>query len=251
MNAPLTTRIDGDVLEIQLDDGKANVLGTPMLTALAQALDASRDAGAVLLFGREKTFCGGLDLNEVLGLSPESLARFLDLFHATFRALFTLERPLVIAARGGAVAGGAILLCCGDVRLGARDQGLCGVNESRLGLVFPASALEIVRFALNPAQASRALVLGELFDKEQALTMGFFHDLHAAEHLMDVARARARDAAQVSPTAAGMIKAELRREGLRRMDEQHAGLRDAFAAAWTGSDAQARLRQALASLKKR
>jgi enoyl-CoA hydratase len=247
----LTTSIDGNVLRIQLDDGKANVLGSKMLAAIRGALEVGKDADAVLISGREKVFSGGLDLKEVAPLSGQAFFEFLDGFHATFRALFAFERPLVVCCKGSAVAGGAILLCTGDVRLGSRDAAMIGAVEVRLGVSFPSSALEVVRAALTQAAAPRALALGELFDKERALAAGFFHELHELAAIDAVANERAHDVAKASSRAVAATKRTLRKDALARMDADKDSSHRAFVEAWTGTDAQARLAAILAQMQKR
>lgn len=247
----LTTTQDGNVLRIALDDGKANVLGTKMLEALHRAIELGRDADAVLMTGREKIFSGGLDLAEVAPLQKAELQVFLERFHQTFRALFAFERPLVIAARGGAVAGGAILLCTGDVRLSSRDKGVIGVNEARLGVPFPVSAFEIVFHALGPNEANRAMVVGELANKEDALRRGFVHELAEPDALQALAETRVKDAAKTSRHAVAAIKQQLRRDALARMDREKDASLKSFAEAWTNEESRARLRAIIADMQKK
>lgn len=183
-------------------------------------------------------------------MSKDALLGFLELFHNTFRTLFAFDRPLITAATGSAVAGGAILLCTGDVRLAARDQGLVGVNEVRLGVPFPASAHEILHNALGQRAAQRPMITGELYSKEQALTIGFIHELHAPEAFDAAANERLADVATVSSKAAAAVKTELRRGALERMDRNGAASQHTFAEAWTGPEAQARLDRIVAAMKK-
>jgi enoyl-CoA hydratase len=250
MGNHLTIQRDGNVAHITLDDGRANALGSHMMQAILDAVNSVADADAVLLTGREKVFCGGLDLAEAVPLPLDGIRRFMGLFHDTFRALLALERPLVVAAQGGAVAGGAVLLCCGDVRLGARDKGLVGVNEVQLGIPFPTTALEAVRSALASPQASQALLEGTLFTKEQALTLGYFHALHEPADLLARAQERVRQLAQLPASATGPVKRALRQEHLERVDRHGHATTEHFAQVWTGAAAQARLNQVLSRLKK-
>jgi enoyl-CoA hydratase len=247
----LKTTVDGNVLRIQLDDGKANVLGTAMLRALLDATKLAEGADAVLLTGRDNVFCGGLDLNEVTSLDGNALGQFLDLFHETFNALYALPRPLVVAVKGSAVAGGAIILAAGDMRLGARDKGIVGTTESRLGLPFPIAALEILRLAINPVDLPRVMVLGELFSKDNAKNVGFFHEVHETEALLSRAEECVKDAAKVSRQAAAQIKHALRKEGFSRIAVDKDESQASFVASWNGSDGQARVQAVMAAMKRR
>jgi enoyl-CoA hydratase len=250
MNHPVRIQHDGNVAVVHLDDGRGNALGTPTLRALCQAADSVRDADAVLLLGRPRVFCGGLDLHEAVPLSREKMLEFIGTFHQTFRRLFALERPLIVGAAGSAVAGGAILLATGDVRLGTRDGGWIGVNEVRLGIPFPSSAFEIVRCALSHPHANRALLLGELVNKETALAQGWLHELVEPTALFERAHAVARNAALAPRSATTEVKRALRAEYVARIDAHKDTSHRAFVDAWTSTEAQARLNRVLETLNK-
>ena len=55
--------LEGSVARLHFDDGKANVVSPTSLPALNAALDrAEKEAGAVVLLGRDGRFSGGFDL---------------------------------------------------------------------------------------------------------------------------------------------------------------------------------------------
>ncbi|MEO5726404.1 MAG: enoyl-CoA hydratase/isomerase family protein [Byssovorax sp.] len=245
--APVTLRRDGDVARIELDDGRGNALGRATLAALGDAVAEASSADAVLLVGRKRIFCGGLDLDEVLPLPREELLEFLDVLYRTRRALFALPRPLVVAVAGSAIGAGAALLCCGDARLGARDAGLVGFPEVGLGVPLPSSGLQICKATFSQEVTARVLLFGESFGRDEALAMGFFHRLVEPGSLLEDAERTARAAAGIS-TASRSIKSALRREALQRMDEERAESHEAFADAWTSPAAQARIAAVLKSL---
>ncbi len=247
---PIAIHRDGSAAHLVMDDGRANALGTGMMEAMLKALDDVRDANAVLLTGRAKVFCGGLDLAEVVPKDLPTLRTFLELFHRTFRALIAFERPLVVAVSGSAVAGGAVLLCCGDVRLGAKDSGVTGVNEARLGIPFPVSALEAVRCALAPAQAHEALLEGRLYAKEDARALGFYQALVPAEELQARAQERWKDLATLPHQATAPTKRALRAEHLLRVDSDGGATTEVFAQAWSSPVAQQRLNDVLGKLRR-
>ena len=221
------------------------------MRALKAAAEEAQSADAVLITGRPKVFCGGLDLVEVIPKTRDQLLEFLEHFHDGCRALFAIPRPVVTSVRGGAIAGGAILLAMGDVRLSAMDSALIGVNESRIGIPFPSSALEPLRAALPPHELSRAVLAGELLSKDQAQQRGWTHELVEAEQLEARADAVAKDLATIPSFATANIKGPLRKEFLKRMDEDKTESHRVFADAWTGAEAQARLAKILESLKRK
>ena len=73
----LHTTMDGRVLRVRLDDGKANTIEARWVAELAAALDAAEQgAGSVLLEGRAGRFCAGLDLKVLPTLGRDALIDF-------------------------------------------------------------------------------------------------------------------------------------------------------------------------------
>lgn len=246
-NVRVTTQ--GNVAQVVLDDRRGNALNRASLQALVGAIDEAGRADAVLLTGRPTIFCGGLDLEEIADLPPAPLREFLDLLYTTRRALFALERPLVVAVAGSAIGAGAALLCCGDLRLGAQDQGRVGLTEAALGVPLEITGLIIAQGVLGP-RANEALMFGETFTRTQACDLGFFLRLTEPDALLPAAAAEAQRAARVS-RAAGLIKRDLRRSALRWMEQERAANHATFVAEWTGAAAQARIQAARQRLREK
>ena len=220
MTAPLTLHADGDLAVLHLDDGRGNALGSAMLDALRGALSAARGAHALLLCGRAKVFSGGLDLAEVVPLDRAGMLAFLERFDATFRDLLAFDRPIVMAVAGSAIAGGAVLLACGDDRIGADDSGRIGANEVRLGIPFPATAREALLAGLGPVWGAHAMLTGDIVGKTEALRRGWLHALVAPERVLDTATARARELAGAPAAATSHVKRALRHVHLERIDRE-------------------------------
>ena len=83
-------RID-DIAFVKMDDGKANAMNAKFLTALMDALEATRSARAVVLSGRSSFFCGGLDLKTLPTLAPAEFQSTINTFERTIRMV--LEYP--------------------------------------------------------------------------------------------------------------------------------------------------------------
>lgn len=251
MTGPLHIERKGNLAVVRMDDGKANALGTPMLLALERAADDVKDADAVALLGRPKVFCGGLDLAEVVPLETAPLQQFLGVFHRAMMAWLALPRPVVAGVSGSAVAGGYVLMMAADTRVSADDSGVVGANEVRLGIPFPSVALELIRCGLDPTQAHRALLFGDLLPKRTAHGRGWFHDLVATDLLEEHTLKTAAEVAAYAGPAAAAVKAELRREFVQRAEADRDRTLEMFVRAWRGPLAQERLRAVLAGLASR
>jgi enoyl-CoA hydratase len=76
---------------------------------------------------------------------------------------------------------GGILLCCGDVRIGADGPFKIGLNEVGIGMPVPAFAVEICRDRLSPRAFTRAIQLARIHDPAEALEAGFLDEVVAAD----------------------------------------------------------------------
>src|SRR5581483_10243615 len=139
----------GVVTILRMARGKGNALNVEMLEALITALDrAKRSAArAVIITGQGNIFGAGVDLPALVEGGPAYVRRLVPLLQRGFERVATCPKPLVAAVNGHAIAGGAIIMLACDQRLLARGTAQIGLTEVRVGVVFPAWALEIARFA--------------------------------------------------------------------------------------------------------
>lgn len=189
--------LDGDVAVLRLDDGKANALGPPMIEALNAALDrAAKEAGAVLMVGREGRFSAGFDL----GVMQQGAEAGRALVTSGAKLAVRIARhptPVVLAATGHALAMGAVLLAAADLRLGAAGNFKIGFNEVAIGMITPIFLLEFARERLSKRHLYRATVLAEIYAPEDAVDAGFLDRLVAPEDLVTTAMEEARRLAQL------------------------------------------------------
>jgi enoyl-CoA hydratase len=246
----ITVSFDGPVATLTLDDGKGNALGTKMLHGLERALGEAERAQVVILRGREKVFCGGLDLPELQPFSRSAAGEFFELFDRVHERLLAYPRPIITCCRGSAIAGGAILLCAGDVRL-ATPGGKVGITESTLGFSFPLPALELVRVALGDERLTEAATLGRLYEGADRLRIGFVTEVAEAESIDARAREIAAGYAKTDVHAVAYIRHQLRRPALERVRQFGAQDRVAFLDRWFSSPAQAAVQAVVARLSAR
>ena len=194
---PLQYTLDGAVAVIRMDDGKANALSHIMLDALHGALDRAQEdsAGAVALIGRPGRFSAGFDLSVMKagGDGPrEMLSSGVDLF----LRIYEFPRPVVAACTGHAIAAGAIILMSSDLRIGTVGEFKIGMPELTIGMPLPFFATELMRDRLSKRHVARA-TLGQMYDPETAVDVGFLDETVDGEDVLDVAVAQARVAGGV------------------------------------------------------
>jgi enoyl-CoA hydratase len=234
---------------VHLTCGKANALNARTLAAIERALDEATggSARALVLTGYERFFSAGLDLVTLYGLERDTMDGFMAWFDAVMLRVFAFPRPVVAAIGGHAVAGGGILALACDARLMGARAGRFGLNEIRLGVPFPASALEIVRHAVPPGSVEEVLYGGELFDAGAALGRGLVTEVVEG----DVVEAACRVAGQLAAAPAGAfetIKAGLKGPAVERARAALGPLRRAFVDAWYAPEARRLIGEARARL---
>ena len=154
-----------DVAILRLAAGKANAMSQEFLARLNQLLDrlAASPARAAVMIGTGKSFSAGLDLPSLIALSREAMRAFIVEFEATMLRVFRLERPLVAAVNGHAIAGGCVLALQADARIAAAGGAKIGLNETSLGIGLPAVVLETLRCQVPPASLVPIALEGRLF----------------------------------------------------------------------------------------
>lgn len=193
--------------EIVLEGPAKNALGTPLMVALAEKLEAAGDS-PVLLTGSGDAFSAGLDLKEIVGLDAPAMLAFLRQLGRVVELLFNHPAPTVAVVNGHAIAGGCILAASCDHRVGTTNtKALIGLNEVALGLRFPPGLLQILRYRVNRLDA---VILGSALHSPQgALALGLLDEL--ADDPMAVGRERLR-ALSANPRATyAAAKRDLRR----------------------------------------
>ena len=221
--SPMIHREDnGAIAVLRLDHGKVSALDLELLEELEAVLAEveGSDRAALVLTGTGSTFSAGVDLFRVLDGGEAYVARFVPALSRALAALFTFPRPTVAAINGHAIAGGCILACACDVKVMATGRGRIGVPELRVGVPFPAAALEVLRFAVPRQHLPAMTYTGRTFLPEEALDHGLVDELAAPEQLRDRALAAARGLTTIPPETFGLTKRQLRGPALERMKAQ-------------------------------
>src|SRR6185295_5969986 len=119
--------------------GKASALDLELLVALESALRGEEQSKerALVLTGTGAIFCAGVDLKRIAQGKRQYIEAFLPALERAFERLFFLEKPVVAAINGHAIAGGAVLALACDHRILARGKGMVGTPELKVGVPFP------------------------------------------------------------------------------------------------------------------
>ncbi|MEY4375669.1 MAG: hypothetical protein RJB26_219 [Pseudomonadota bacterium] len=188
---------------------KRNALTASMYAALADAFvaaDADEQVRAVVLAGTDQAFTGGNDLADFLNQPPSGMDAPVFRF---MRALSHCRKPVVAAVCGPAVGIGTTLLLHCDFVYVASDAKL-STPFVKLGLVPEYASSLLMPARLGHVRAAEWLLLGEVFNGEQAVAQGLANRALPATEVLNAAKATAAKLAALPPGAVQAGKALMR-----------------------------------------
>ena len=208
----------GPVSVLRMEHGKVNALDVELFEALDRELSAveASDSRAVVLTGSGKAFSAGVDLFRILNGGEDYLHRFLPLLSSGLERLFLFPKPVVAAINGHALAGGCIIACACDYRVMARGPATIGVTELRVGVPFPATPLEILRFAAAPHTIQETIYSGRPYSPEEGLVRGLIDEITEPEGLLERACEVAAGYGEIPAESFRITKHQLRRPVMER-----------------------------------
>lgn len=177
---------------IKLARAPVNALNGELIRELLVAIDAARDARAIVIAGQPGLFSAGLDVPGMLMMDREGVAlMFTDLWRVQ-RAVATSPVPIVFAITGHCPAGGTVLAINGDYRVMAQGEFRLGLNEVQVGL-FPGPPIHEAFKRLVGGHTAQLLTRGALIDPATALRMGLVDELCEVSQVLARAIAVARE----------------------------------------------------------
>jgi len=228
-------KINDGIAVLTMSHGKANALDIEFCNGLAKQLSqlAGSDAKAVVLTGPGRIFSAGVDLRRLSDGGPDYIRQFLPALHRLYEAAFFHPKPVIAAINGHAIAGGAVLACCADRRVMARNSGRIGVTEILVGVPFPALAFEIVRLAVPPRYLPEFSLTGATYETDAALQRGWIDEVAEPGELLEDAIAVAQELAILSPAAFAQTKKQIRQPVSERLERSGEATDKAVTEIWT------------------
>jgi enoyl-CoA hydratase len=204
----IKTEQQGPVGIVTLDRPEAlNALNTPLLDALAEALEAwDRDNAVrvIIITGSQKAFAAGADIKE---MAPKSFAEMTreNLYGRQFDRIARVKKPLIAAVSGFALGGGCELALACDFVIAA-DSARFGQPEITLGIMPGLGGSQRLARAVGKAKAMDLCLTGRMMDATEALACGLAARVVPAAELMAEALKVAEKIAAQSMPAAAMVK---------------------------------------------
>lgn len=205
MSNPETPKFE--TLDLNVEDGIAtltlyreerlNAFTWLMLDEFVAALDwtdGSAEVRAVVVTGRGRAFCAGLDLDEAaVGVDraePFDMDQHPDGGGILSRRIFDSTRPIIAAINGPAVGIGITMTLPMDARLAAEGAEI-GFVFAKRGLVPEAASSFFLPRIVGISRACEWIFTGRIFRAEEALDAGLVRSIHPPERLAEEARSLA------------------------------------------------------------
>jgi enoyl-CoA hydratase len=244
--------VDDGLATLRLSREHGNAINGDLATDLAAACREAgerADVRGVLLAASGKLFCPGLDLQELIELDRDGLVEFIGRFRDAVLALYALERPVVAAIHGHAVAGGCVLALCADRRL-LRQGARIGLAEVRVGLPFPYEVATVMREGLPATSLEEIALYGRDYEGADAVAAGLVHEVLPGPEFETACRERLADLASRDTHALGLTKRYLRGPAIERICREDPRRTAEFVDAWFRPATQDRIRAVVERLRR-
>ena len=182
----MNTSVENDAVYVTKQDGvatlwlnrpaKRNAITNEMWRAIGDQVNGLRgdpEVRLLVLRGVGDHFCAGADIH---GLAKMSLREYHEANQYADQSLATFPMPTVAFITGSCIGGGAELASCCDLRIAATGSKY-GITPARLGIIYPAYALERVTRLIGPSATKQLLFTGDIVADHEALRIGLINEL--------------------------------------------------------------------------
>jgi enoyl-CoA hydratase/carnithine racemase len=166
--------VEAAIGTIRLDRPKMNAINGQLRSELHEVAVEARDRDdvrAVVLYGGERVFAAGADINEMEQLSYADMVGWGTQLQEALKVIAKLPKPVVAAVSGYALGGGFELALSADFRvLGEKAQ--VGVPEILLGVIPGGGGTQRLTRLVGPAKAKDLIFTGRFVKADEALALG-------------------------------------------------------------------------------
>ncbi|MGH3200158.1 MAG: enoyl-CoA hydratase/isomerase family protein [Streptosporangiaceae bacterium] len=159
---------------IRLDRPPVNALNdqlTGELAVAARSAASSDEVRAVIIYGGEKCFAAGADINDMAGASYAAMATRAGGLQEAMGLVAGIPKPVVAAITGYALGGGLELALAADFRVAGEGARL-GQPEILLGVIPGAGGTQRLPRLVGPARAKDIVFSGRMVKAAEAHAIG-------------------------------------------------------------------------------
>lgn len=190
MGSFVRLEVGDGIATIRLDRPPMNALNTQVqeeIRAAAFEVSERRDVSAVILFGGDKVFAAGADVDEMATMPYTDMVDRAGALQSAFTAVARIPKPVVAAITGYALGGGCELALCADFRV-CGDNAKLGQPEILLGVIPGAGGTQRLPRLVGPAKAKDIIFTGRFVDAREALAIGLVDRVVPADDVLSTSR---------------------------------------------------------------
>lgn len=185
---------------------KLNALNTNFVEEIYDHLfDVEKKANVLVIFGTEKAFAAGVDINEIDSLTFEKalIKEFIDY---KWERILNVKIPVISGVEKYALGGGFELALASDIII-ANENAKFGFPEVNLGLMPGFGGTQLLTRIVGSKKASELIMSGDFIDAKEALQLNIVSKvLSSSADLKREALNLAKKIAEKSPTSLRLIK---------------------------------------------
>lgn len=167
---------------------------TEGITDACKKYEDDKDARVAILTGTGRSFCAGVDLNEVVG--PQIIAQS----HIVVRSV---TKPVIAAVNGYAIGTGLFLMVACDMTIAAKSASFGAPEITR---AIPLRPERLLAQGIPTCIIMELFFTGERINAQRAYDVGLINKVVPDEDLMFEAMKMAEKIAELSPWAVHLIK---------------------------------------------
>ncbi|CAD8098084.1 unnamed protein product [Paramecium sonneborni] len=191
--------------------------------AVVDIINKTDDIRVVILTGRGKHFCAGLDLKEApqmfqlpdeLDQARKSIRSYDKIkdWQLAMNSLSRIKAPVIVGIQGYCLGGGIDLITSADIRYCTEDAKF-SIKEIDIGMAADIGTLQRLGLQNSNASLFRELTYtGRIFNSQEALSLGLINKIVKNDQLNDEIFKLAELIASKSPVACYTIKNIVTRE---------------------------------------
>jgi enoyl-CoA hydratase len=159
---------------------------------------ADKETRVVIVTGAGRAFAAGVDITEIMDLTPEGMASNSRMVHQTIDQIENSSKPVIAAINGMALGGGLELAMSCHIRV-ASETAIHGLPEVGLGSSPSGGGTQRLPRLIGKGPALYYILTGENITAQEAYRLGLVNVVVPLDKLMPACFAVARVIAQKGP----------------------------------------------------
>lgn len=212
-----------------------SIMGKELYDALL-SLDNDRDVRVIIIKGAGKSFCAGIDINELENKTPMEYQQWIERMEKPLLAISSMKKPVIAQVHGVAAANGMGVVAAADLAIAAENSRM-GLTAVNVGLNCVGPVIPVSR-SIGRKKSLELLLYGDLIRAGEALAMGLINKVVPKEDLETETMKWAQKLAQKSPIAVQLAKQGFYRSEDMDYGKQFEYMNEVFARLCTTNDAK-------------